>query len=115
MWRTHFSIMPQTLPNMGNAAEVVGQTPLVCAGRLVPPYLHHMVGRSPWTAADAPVGLLAPRKMPIPLLRCARGSMARSLGLYVGFGFSSRSCRLGEKPRLRVRRPSWSTTLKVGP
>src|ERR1019366_3244331 len=27
MWRTHFSIMPQTLPNMGNAAEVAGQTP----------------------------------------------------------------------------------------
>src|ERR1039457_3763682 len=27
MWRTHSCIMPQTLPNMGNAAEVVGQTP----------------------------------------------------------------------------------------
>jgi hypothetical protein len=28
-----------------------------------------MVGRPPWTAADAPVGLLAPRKMPILLFR----------------------------------------------
>src|ERR1035441_10735439 len=27
MWRTHSSVMPQPLPNMGNAAEVVGQTP----------------------------------------------------------------------------------------
>jgi hypothetical protein len=26
-----------------------------------------MVGRTPWSAADAPVGLLAPCKMPISL------------------------------------------------
>ena len=28
-----------------------------------------MVGRTPWSAADAPVGLLAPWKMPTPSFR----------------------------------------------
>jgi hypothetical protein len=39
-----------------------------------------MVGRSPWTAADAPVGLLAPCKLLIPLFRLRDEGVPRGPG-----------------------------------
>ena len=36
-----------------------------------------MVGRTPWSAADAPVGLLAPCKMLISLFRQRDGAVPR--------------------------------------
>ena len=42
-----------------------------CSHRIKPPWrhLHKPVGRTPWSKADAPVGLLAPCKMLTPLCR----------------------------------------------
>ena len=51
----------------------------------VQPHTASMVGRTPWSAADAPVGLLAPATIPIPSFRLrdrgpvALGSAGRTL------------------------------------
>src|ERR1019366_8636207 len=39
-----------------------------------------LVGRTPWSAADAPVGLLAPRKMPMSLCRLRDEGVPRGPG-----------------------------------
>ena len=39
-----------------------------------------MVGRTPWSAADAPVGLLAPRKVLTPLFRLRDEGVPRGPG-----------------------------------
>jgi hypothetical protein len=71
-------------------------------GLILTPML--MVGRSPWTAADAPVGLLAPYKMLTPLCR------RRDEGVPRGPGGPPHQCPLGTGAAISRHRRACGTT-----
>jgi hypothetical protein len=64
------------------------------------PWRHSLVGRTPWSAADAPVGLLASRGVLNPQATTGRGGPARTRGSAPLF--SSNSSPAGEMTRLVI-------------
>jgi hypothetical protein len=70
-----------------------------------PPPLKTLVGRTPWSAADAPVGLFAWCRILIPVARAGPGGPARTRGSALHFG----AARRARNTRVRPAPPIYQT------